>query len=99
MGLLGGFEITTQWSEHSACHRESAIVYYCVLICVYTLGMRSKNMFVFPMFTFMWNNNSSRILSVYVPDPGYIWRCMHMRMLMWSEVHVCVYMHFPFDEN
>lgn len=56
-------------------------------------------MFVFPMFMFMWNNNSSRILSVYVPDPGYIWRCMHMRMLMCSEVHVCVYMHFPFEEN
>lgn len=43
----------------------------------------------------MWNNNSSCLLSVYAPDTWCIWRCMHMRMLVCSDVLVLTPTFFP----
>lgn len=48
-----------------------------------------QNTCVFLVFKFMWNNNSGCLLSVYAPDTWYIWRCMHTRMLVCSDVLMC----------
>lgn len=54
-----------------------------------------QNIFVFPVFMFSWNNNSSCLLSVYAPDTWYIWRRMNMRMLVCSDVLLCTSIFFP----
>lgn len=62
-------------------------------MCIHS-RMLCKNIFVFPVFKFMWNNNSSYLLSVYTADTWYIWKWMRTRAHMCSDVHVCVHIFF-----